>query len=252
MGGAGDKDMVTFGQQIKIALVPPLGGVLHRFLGRSIRFTEVGGEVWSMRAKRPENVIYAFWHSSLLMCSYFYRNLGTVGLISQSRDGELLTRILEPLGYTIVRGSTSRGSAGAFRALVRHLREGRDVGLAPDGPRGPREVVQVGTIELARLTGKKIVPFVFDCTRKKRLSSWDRLIVPAPFARGVIVVGDPISIDRRADREEVEAVRLKLEENLHETTRRAAEWISGRRSAKEIQKPRHEEHEEHGGHEEER
>ncbi len=222
-------ERMSFNQQLQLALIPPLGGVLQRFLGRTVRFTELNAEVWGLRAERPENAIYAFWHSSLLMSSFFYRNLGVVGLISQSRDGELLTRVLEPLGYVIVRGSTSRGSARAFRALVRHLREGRDVALAPDGPRGPREIVQVGTIELARLTGRRIVPFVFDCTSKKRLNSWDRLIVPAPFARGVIVVGDPISIDRRADEIEVEAVRLKLEESLHEATRRAAEWIAARK-----------------------
>jgi lysophospholipid acyltransferase (LPLAT)-like uncharacterized protein len=223
-------ERTSFNRQLQLALIPSLGGVLHRFLGRTVRFTELNAGAWGLRAKRSENAIYAFWHSSLLMSSFFYRNLGVVGLISQSRDGELLTRVLEPLGYVIVRGSTSRGSARAFRSLVRHLREGRDVALAPDGPRGPREVVQVGIIELARLTGRRIVPFVFDCTRKKRLNSWDRLIVPAPFARGVIAVGDPISIDRRADELEVEAKRKMLEEALHDATRRAAEWIALRKS----------------------
>jgi lysophospholipid acyltransferase (LPLAT)-like uncharacterized protein len=211
--------------RLKLALVPTLGSGLHRLLGHTIRFTEVNGEVWGLKASRSENCIYAFWHSSLLMSSFFYRHLGVVGLISRSRDGELLTRVLQHLGYTIVRGSTSRGSAQALRQMVRHLREGRDVALAPDGPRGPREVVQAGTIELARLTGKKIVPFVFDCTKKRRLNSWDRLIVPAPFAKGVIVVGDPIQIDRHADEEEVEAKRQLLEESLHKATRRAKEWV---------------------------
>ncbi len=217
------------GDRVKLALVPPLAGFLHLCLGLSIRFTEIGAETWGLGTKRPENAIYAFWHSSLLMSSFLYRNRGIVGLISQSQDGELLTRVLEPLGYTIVRGSTSRGSTRAFRALVRHLREGRDVALAPDGPRGPRETAQVGTVELARLTGRKIVPFVFDCTRKKRLSSWDRMIVPVPFSKGVVVFGDPIVIDRRADAEEVEATRRLLEKSLHEATRRAAEWVGVRR-----------------------
>jgi lysophospholipid acyltransferase (LPLAT)-like uncharacterized protein len=215
---------------LDLAVIPSLGGVLHRFLGRTIRFAEVNAEGWGPKAPRPENAIYAFWHSSLLMASYFYRHRGIVGLISRSRDGELLTRVLEPLGYILVRGSTSRGSTQAFRGLVRHLREGRDVALTPDGPRGPREEAQVGTIELARMSGKKIIPFVFDCTRKRRLNSWDRLIVPMPFSRGVFVFGDPISIDRRADEEEIEAKRKLLEESLHAATRRAAERVANHRS----------------------
>jgi len=211
------------------AAVPSVGGFLHRLLGHTVRITEVNAEVWGPKVARPENAIYAFWHSSLLMSSFHYRHLGIVGLISRSKDGELLTRVLEPLGYTIVRGSTSRGSMAAFRQLVRHLRNGRDVALAPDGPRGPREIVQEGTLQLARLTGKQVVPFVFDCTRKKRLASWDRLIVPAPFSRGVLVFGDPVTVPRDADEAGIEAKRALLEARLQDAARSAAAWVAARR-----------------------
>jgi lysophospholipid acyltransferase (LPLAT)-like uncharacterized protein len=215
------------GDRAMMALVPPVGGALHRLLGHTVRFSEVHAEAWGPRAPRSENLIYAFWHSSLLMASFHYRNLGVVGLISYSKDGELLARVVEPLGYVLVRGSTSRGSLQALRGLVRHLRDGRDVALTPDGPRGPREVAQEGTIHLARLTGKRIVPLVFDCTRKRRLHSWDRLIVPMPFSRGVFVYRDPIEVPRDADAAEIEAKRKLLEGELHEATRRAAEWVRG-------------------------
>ncbi|MCK4546664.1 MAG: lysophospholipid acyltransferase family protein [Candidatus Eisenbacteria sp.] len=218
-------DTVKLADRLRVALIPVLGSAIQRLIGHSLRFTEINAEVWGIKAQRSENAIYAFWHSSLLISPFFYRNRGIVGLISHSRDGELLTRAVELLGYVIVRGSTSRGSTQAFRRLVRRLREGRDVALTPDGPRGPREVAQVGTIELARLAGKKIVPFVFDCTRKKRLNSWDRLIVPMPFSKAVIVFGDPIEVDRRAGREEIEAKRKLLEDSLNEATLRAAEWV---------------------------
>jgi len=216
-----------FREGIKLALVPPLGRGLVRLLHHTCRFTEVHAETWSPKVARPENAIYAFWHSSLLMSSFFYRHLGMVGLISLSRDGELLARVLAPMGYVLVRGSTSRGRMQALRGLIRHLEGGRDVALAPDGPRGPREIVQPGIVELARLTGRRIVPFVSDASRKRQLGSWDRLIVPMPFSRVVLVFGEPVVVDRHADREEREARRALLEERLREAAREASRWVGG-------------------------
>lgn len=213
---------------LKLAVIPPAGSTLLRLLGHTIRFTEIGAEAWRPKTPRAENAIYAFWHSSLLMASFFYRHRGIVGLISHSRDGELLARVLEPMGYVLVRGSTSRGRFSALRGLVRHLNRGLDVALAPDGPRGPREIVQPGIIELARLTGRRIVPFVFDASRRRRLNSWDRMIVPMPFSRVVLAFEEPVLVGRRADREETEAKRKLLEERLHAATRRAREWLRGR------------------------
>jgi lysophospholipid acyltransferase (LPLAT)-like uncharacterized protein len=214
-------------EALELAVIPPLGRAALHLLGCTVRTTEVNAGPWGPKAPRRENAIYAFWHSSLLMASFFYRHRGIVGLISLSRDGEILARVLEPLGYVLVRGSTSRGRLQALRGLVRRLAEGRDVALAPDGPRGPREIVQPGIIELARLTGKRIVPFVFDCSHKKRLRSWDRLIVPMPFSKGVVAFEEPVGVGRGAGREEMEAQRSLLEERLHAAGRRAAEWLAG-------------------------
>ncbi len=112
-------------------------------------------------------MIIAFWHGQQLMMPLAYRGRNAHVLISQHRDGELVYRILKRFGFHAVRGSTTRGGAIAFRQLLRLGRSGADLVVTPDGPQGPRHVVQSGIVRLARATSLPIVPLVFSCSKKK-------------------------------------------------------------------------------------
>jgi lysophospholipid acyltransferase (LPLAT)-like uncharacterized protein len=180
------------------------------------------------RERRP--VIYALWHGRLLMVPWIgSRFAGERGarrirvLASRSRDGELLAGFVRRFGLEAVRGSSSRGGAEALRGLATALRAGDDVVLAPDGPRGPRQRVQSGLPALAALTGAPVVPLAFAARPARRLASWDAFLIPAPFARCALVVGDAVHIARRDDREEA---RVRLERALELTTAAADRAVS--------------------------
>ena len=145
-------------------------------------------------------------------------------LASRSRDGELVARYVRHFGLSTVRGSSSRGGGSALRALVGAIQNGVDVAIVPDGPRGPREQLQPGVVTLAALSGAPVVPLAIGARPARRLRSWDRFLVPLPFARCVLAFGAPMRVDRDADREHA---AKELEQALAEVTERADALAGG-------------------------
>jgi lysophospholipid acyltransferase (LPLAT)-like uncharacterized protein len=149
-------------------------------------------------------------------------------LASRSRDGELVSRLARGFGLSVVRGSSSRGAATALRALVRLIREQRaEVAVIPDGPRGPRWVAHPGAVILAKLGQAPIVPLGFGVSRGMVLGSWDAFLVPRPFARAVLIFGDPLRVPADADRGSLEVYRRMLEQTLTRLTREADRIAAG-------------------------
>jgi len=140
-------------------------------------------------------ILYVLWHGRLLPLTHANRGRGLVTLISLSRDGEYIARIVEGWDYTVVRGSTSRGGAKALARLVRLARQGRSIAVTPDGPRGPRERMKPGALLLARRAGLPVVPAAAAATRAWWFEGWDRFLVPQPFSRVRIAYGEPMSIE---------------------------------------------------------
>ncbi|PYN74099.1 MAG: hypothetical protein DMD96_31415 [Candidatus Rokuibacteriota bacterium] len=213
-----------------IALGPPVAASLVRLLGATLRLRAEGVEalVPSWAAARP--LIYCVWHGRILMVPWLNARLRrTHGaravsvLASRSRDGSILGGFVSRFGLDVVRGSSSRGGAGALRALVTAVQAGRDVALAPDGPRGPRGQLGPGVVTLAALTGASVVPLGFAARPARRLSTWDAFLVPAPFARAALVFGAATTIARDADRERV---RKEIERSLDEATAAADRLVS--------------------------
>jgi lysophospholipid acyltransferase (LPLAT)-like uncharacterized protein len=211
-------------------VAPPLTAAALRALGVTLRLRTEGLEplepLWI--ARRP--VIYAVWHARILMVPWLNarlvrtRGARTVRVLtSRSRDGELVARWVRHFGLRVVRGSSSRGGAEALRALSAALRAGEDVAVVPDGPRGPSERVQPGVLVLAALTGAPVVPFGFAARPARRLASWDRFMVPLPFARAAVVFGKPLAIARDAERE---TARADLERALREVTESADRLVA--------------------------
>jgi lysophospholipid acyltransferase (LPLAT)-like uncharacterized protein len=185
----------------------------------------------SWASGRP--LIYAAWHGQGLMLPLLNERLrrsrgarAVLVMASRSRDGELLARFVHHFGFGTVRGSSSRGGAAALRRLVRSVRAGHDVAVAPDGPRGPRERVQPGIIALSQHTGAPLVPVAFVARPVWRLESWDRFEVPLPFGRGVLAFGAPMPVGAEADRE---VAGKDLEAALGEVTAEAQGALGGHR-----------------------
>ena len=203
-------------------LAPPAAAVAVRALGATLRLTERGVDALRPRWAAGQPLIYAVWHGRILMIPWLNARLRrTRGaravrvLASRSRDGELVARWVARFGLSVVRGSSSRGGAEALRALAAAVRAGQDVAVVPDGPLGPRERVQAGIVVLAASTGAPIVPLAFAARPARRLASWDRFLVPLPFARAAVVFGTAATVSRDVDRE---IARVGVEHALHDVT----------------------------------
>jgi lysophospholipid acyltransferase (LPLAT)-like uncharacterized protein len=184
---------------LRYTLVQHAGGALIDGLLGTSRFDVVNAQSYRRYWDREQPVIFVLWHGRLLPLGYLHRGQGVYGLASMSADGEYIARILQHWGMPMVRGSSSRGGDTAFREMVRVVRAGHSMSITPDGPRGPREVLKPGVLQLAQLTGAPLIPLAAAADRGWWFGSWDRFLVPKPFARIAVTYGEPITIDRDAD-----------------------------------------------------
>jgi lysophospholipid acyltransferase (LPLAT)-like uncharacterized protein len=168
-----------------------------------------------------------FWHGRIFTATYCFRNRGIVVLTSQNRDGEYIARVIQRFGYGTARGSSTRGSHGATAEALQALESGRDVGIAIDGPRGPRYVAKRGAAFIARKTGRPVVPFNISVDKKWVMKSWDGFQIPKPFSRAIVLVGRPIYVDAESTREEMQAVEGQIQKSLDSLRDRGDHWWDG-------------------------
>lgn len=197
-----------------------------RALAATIRFKLTDASGYFSDAPQ-EKLIFAIWHNRLALALILYhryvarrdRRRRLVALVSASRDGGLLARILEHFKVQPVRGSSSRRGPQALRELVSWAEKGHDLAITPDGPRGPRYLVQEGVISAGALTGLPIVPVSYHLQWKIRLKSWDGFQIPLPFTRCEIFTGPALRVPRSVSEAERETWRKRLEEELRAITR---------------------------------
>jgi lysophospholipid acyltransferase (LPLAT)-like uncharacterized protein len=163
-------------------------------IARTWRFRTVNSEGYAAERAARRSVVMVLWHGEMLPLLYYHRNRGIAVLVSEHGDGEIIARILRDFGFRLIRGSTSRGAARALIAVDRELREGVDVGITPDGPRGPRHSVAPGALLAAHRAGAKLIPLAARASAFWQLGSWDRFMIPKPFARITIAYGDPTPV----------------------------------------------------------
>lgn len=217
-------------QAVKTALISNLGGGVLTTLMATTRSQLIAGQdverIW-VEGQRP--AVYVLWHGRLLSCAYRYRRnqLGT--LISRNRDGDYISGVVRRWGFTVVRGSSSRGGSSALRRIVRMLKEGRSVALTPDGPRGPRQQMKPGPVIAAQLAGVPVIPVSAGASSGRFFGSWDRFLVPAPFADTPVALGEPIDIPQGLQESDLEEVMQRIADSLNHLTSLVDEAARGRR-----------------------
>ncbi len=171
-----------------------------------------------LAARPTAPLIFVFWHNRIFLMPHLYRKYWRpcgrdrlAVLISRSKDGQLLAEALAAFGLRCVRGSSSRGGAEALREMTALVREGFDIGITPDGPRGPKYNLQPGCVILAQRTGAAIIPVSYETNWKITLKSWDAFMIPLPFAHCTIQLGTPINVPPVAD---IETKRAEVEQAL--------------------------------------
>lgn len=203
-----------------------LGAWLLRLLGATWQLRFAGPDPFA----RDPRFVGVIWHRGLFPATVAWRDRGLAIPVSQSRDGDLVAAVLRRLGFAeSPRGSSSRHASSLLRALIRLVREGATVGMLPDGPRGPAGEAKPGVVALARVTGAPLVPVGIATTRRIVFSSWDRTVLPLPFARVCCLYGDPILIPPQTTAAEQEGFRQHLEKELGRLDAEAAALLSARR-----------------------
>ncbi|MGE3537006.1 MAG: lysophospholipid acyltransferase family protein [Candidatus Tectimicrobiota bacterium] len=173
-------------------------------------------------------VLLAAWHGRVLylLRRYYRQRRQFTVLVSRSRDGEFISRVLQCCSIRTIRGSSSRGGMRAGLELIRSLRQGSHALIVPDGPRGPRYQVQPGIILVAEKTGALIVPVTYNARWKKVLTSWDRFIIPLPFSRVVVIYGEPLQIAAPLTSERLQAAQQQLASVLQAITAQAEAYFT--------------------------
>jgi lysophospholipid acyltransferase (LPLAT)-like uncharacterized protein len=206
---------------IKWQLIGLAGKVLIDFLFVFSPVEEKGRKAVA-RLIDSRRFIFAFWHSRILLLSYFYKRLNATIMVSNSADGEIIAQVLQRHGHKTIRGSTGKGGMRALMQQIIDMRNNKRPGVViPDGPQGPRHKVQTGVILLAQKTGSPIIPLAYSSKRRKVFSSWDRFLLPSPWTKGVIVYGRPIRVPAKTDTETLQRCARQLESELNRITAEA-------------------------------
>jgi lysophospholipid acyltransferase (LPLAT)-like uncharacterized protein len=182
-----------------------LANLLGFYLWLALRTTRwaLDGEAHVAPYLAGQPVIAAFWHERLplmpKLCDMARARRPGGGLrmhvlVSQSRDGRFIGAVLRRFGLEVVLGSSSKGGAAGMRALLDLLAAGAQIAITPDGPRGPRRVAAAGAAQIAAASGVAVLPCSAQISRRRVMRSWDQMVVPLPFARGVVVCGAPILV----------------------------------------------------------
>jgi lysophospholipid acyltransferase (LPLAT)-like uncharacterized protein len=187
---------------------------LLKLWARTLRY-EIDDRSNLINTSVNENYIGSLWHNRLLLISYVLKRFAPhrpgAGLISASRDGDLVADLTQRFGFGVVRGSSSRLGASGMLELTNVLASGRDVLITPDGPRGPVYELGPGIIFLAQKSGAPVQPINMECSSCWRVSSWDRFILPKPFSKVRVIFGPLHRVAATTTNEEFEAERSRLQ-----------------------------------------
>lgn len=193
-----------------------------RLIFRTTRWTVIRPPASEKLQSGRRGFIMCFWHGRMIIIrAGVYSDVVIHMLISEHRDGMLISKAVIGLDIRQVAGSSRRGGVAALRAMQRLLAEGQCVGVTPDGPRGPRMRAKPGAVKAAQLSGTPMIPVSGAVTHRRIFGSWDRFYLALPFCRGIILWGEPIHVPRRASDEELERLRALLEERLNALTAEA-------------------------------
>lgn len=199
--------MREFLQKLGLIILPPFLDLLTRTLKI---------EIVNEKSLQSGNFVLMFWHGKMLAGWWLGRNKNFCAVVSQSKDGEILSRLLKRWNYRLIRGSSSKDSKEVMREMVEALKNNFSLAITPDGPRGPREEMKIGGLIAAVRAQKPVVLCGIVYEKKKIFNSWDKFELPKFFSKVKIRLSEPMLFPMGLDSEEYENIRKELEKNLIE------------------------------------
>lgn len=229
-------------EKILLALIPPVIAWLMTLLNRSCRVVKHEGleRQQEVAAQHGGRAVYCGWHQRMFYHFYVFGRLHVTMMISRSKDGEWADRVAHCFGFKSVRGSTrkrdiDKGGATARDLLIEKVKEGESAGMMLDGPRGPAREVKMGSITIAQKTGAPLIGQMWGCDRAWVLNSWDRFMIPKPFAKLFLLHLEPRFIPPDATPEELEEIRRDFGRELDEAAKRCDDYFGVQRPLKKEQ-----------------
>ncbi len=195
---------------------------IARLIGLTLRIRSRG---WEEAQALEGGKIFVGWHGRTFIPANFLKGRGVWCIVSLSRDGEMQTRIFTNFGFQVIRGSTGRGGERALVEAIRVLRKGGEMAMTPDGPRGPEHIVQPGVMMMARKSGCALIPVGSSAKRCWLAPTWDHYMIPWAFSRALFVFHDPIYVPAEATEEEVESLRLQLQDAVNKAQAEADQMV---------------------------
>lgn len=219
-------------RRISYALLTPVIQFVLFIIWRSCQIVSIHGEEHvDTVAKSDKAFIPCYWHQHTLFCVWYMKKLIQRGLkigflISPSVDGEIPAKLARSWGGEVIRGSTTRTGAQAMRDMFNLVvKQKVSPVTTSDGPQGPLHVFKIGDILLSQFTQSPLLPLSYACSNAWELKSWDRFIVPKPFSKIAITIGEPVTIPRGILAEDLEPHRVQLENALKDLTKQAQETL---------------------------
>ncbi len=224
---------MTFKRRVTYALLTPLLKFFLFLIWRTCRVVHIDGEHYIARIhSEGKACIPCYWHQHHLFCTWYMRQWIKRGmkigfLISPSVDGEIPAQLARSWGAEVIRGSTTRAGAQTMRDMYTIVvKQGISPVTTSDGPQGPIHIFKMGDILLAQFTQAPLLPLSYAADRFWQVNSWDRFIIPKPFARIAIVIGEPVTINKKIHRDDLEPQRVVLENALKSITTQAASLLT--------------------------
>jgi lysophospholipid acyltransferase (LPLAT)-like uncharacterized protein len=218
---------LPWSRRIQIPLIAAVVYSAIRLLGPTLRYEVLGWQNVESVYARKQRCIFAFWHRVIIPVVWWRRNCGVVVMNTTAFDGQWTRKVIEWLGFGTAQGSSSKGGLRGLGVMARRLGEGLDCGFTIDGPRGPRYVAKPGPVILARKTGYPILVFHIGVDRGKTFEkTWDHFLLPAPFARTMMLFAPPIYVPQDADAGAMEAKHNEMQRELERVRDIAEGWFS--------------------------
>ena len=214
-------------ERVLLWLISWAGYLAISVIGPTLRYSIS----WEEEPSQPDAifekpVIYSFWHRAVFPASWMWRKQRIAVMVSRSFDGEYIARIIERLGFVAVRGSSSRGGAGALLGTKSVLERGESVAFTIDGPRGPKYVAKPGPVGLSKVTSIPMAAFYVALSNSWVLKTWDAFMIPKPFSRALVRVSRKTVVPADADDPQIAEYHAKLQAALERVTQFAEENVA--------------------------
>ena len=191
---------------------------------KTLRISEERNKQFEVLEKENKNYVLAFWHGTMLLPWYLKKNKNFYTIISKSKDGEILSRVLTSWNYNVERGSSSKGGSEVLNVLVDKAISGSSISITPDGPRGPEKELKAGAVIIAKKAGVPLVLLGIGISKKVKLSSWDKFQIPYPFTKVSAVYSEPIFIDKDLSYQETDEMIKKASKELNSLQKQAEQY----------------------------